>query len=87
MESEPRSQQSSQTSQSVTVQVPQTIATGYHLPFGLMEEKQLKEMGQFVEKLVQNPVQIYRLEQLVWQLLQQDLYYQRERDRGYGRQI
>lgn len=87
MDSESRSQQSPKTPQPVTVQVVQTIPTGYSLPLGVIEEKELKDAAKLAEKILKDPVQMCRLEDLVWRLFQQDLYYQQERDRGYGRRV
>jgi hypothetical protein len=66
-----------------------TLVASQTVPIGtaLIDEKSIKDLGQLAEELLKDPVKVQLLSDRVFQLLKQDMIYQLERDRGYGRRF
>jgi pheromone shutdown protein TraB len=66
-----------------------TLVASQTVPIGtaLIDEKSVKDLGQLAEELLKDPVKVKLLSDRVFQLLKQDMGYQLERDRGYGRRF
>jgi hypothetical protein len=70
----------------ITSQV-QTIPLGHGLPLGMLEEKELQELGPVVEAVLADPMKLMALSDRIYELYRQDMLYQVERSLGYGRRI
>jgi hypothetical protein len=71
--------------QPLTIAVAQGIPLGHGLPLGMLEDKEWKELGPTVEAVLADPLKLMALGDRVYELYRQDMFYQLERSRGYGR--
>jgi hypothetical protein len=71
--------------QPLTIAVAQGIPLGHGLPLGMLEDKEWKELGPTVEAVLADPLKLMALSDRVYELYRQDMFYQLERSRGYGR--
>lgn len=75
-------------SQLVTAQSTGSSTAGYAASASMLEDKTEEDrvaLTQLAAKILQDPLAMRRLSDRVFQLLQEDLQLQRERNRGYGR--
>jgi hypothetical protein len=77
----------SKSEQHLTIAVAQGIPLGHGLPLGISEEKELKDLGPTIEAVLADPLKLMALGDRVYDLYRQDMLYQVERSRGYGRRI
>jgi hypothetical protein len=73
--------------QHLTIAVAQGMPLGHSLPLGISEEKEFKDLGPTVEAVLADPLKLMALGDRVYELYRQDMFYQLERSRGYGRQF
>jgi hypothetical protein len=73
--------------QHLTIAIAQGIPLGHGLPLGMMEDKAWEELGPTVEAVLADPLKLMALSDRVYELYRQDMFYQLERSRGYGRQF
>jgi hypothetical protein len=62
----------------------QTIPVGYGLPAGILDEKELQNLGQLAHEILQDPIKMQRLSESIFRYLHQDLVDQGEYDRLGG---
>jgi hypothetical protein len=62
-----------------------TTPIGTALPAGITDEKELKSLGQLAHEVLQDPMKMQHLSEMVLHHLRRDMAYQWERDHGYGR--
>jgi hypothetical protein len=73
--------------QHLTIAVAQGMPLGHSLPLGISEEKEFKDLGPTVEAVLADPLKLMALSDRVYELYRQDMFYQLERSRSYGRQF
>ncbi len=73
--------------QHLTIAIAQVIPLGHSLPLGILEEKAFKDLGPTVEAVLADPLKLMALGDRVYEIYRQDMFYQLERSRGYGRQF
>jgi hypothetical protein len=71
--------------QPLTIAVAQGIPLGHGLPLGMLEDKEWKELGPTVEAVLADLLKLMALSDRIYELYRQDMFYQLERSRGYGR--
>jgi hypothetical protein len=62
----------------------QTIPVGYGLPAGILDEKELQNLGQLANEVLQDPIKMQRLSESILRYLRQDLADQGECSRLGG---
>jgi hypothetical protein len=71
-----------------TIPVAAVQPTAYAVPAQFLEPIQIDDLATLAQvsaQLLEDPIAVYQLSDRVFELLQQDLFLQRERGYGYGR--